>query len=327
MNPRVREASLFALSYCIAAQNVASAIGASGPTEVPVLFAVRADQIGVVEGYSGHAQEIDREAFIIVDRLAETAANDLWPLFVAPDDASSAMSIAWREAVTTELAARLGPDTVEILQRTAADRRILTRLRAGLRDRSECGATFVIQSIPLRGFTRDETDYWRNFASSSSAGGCRNFTFGELDEAAEASARLRDTRGLRGAVRELAALHATNIAYHEVRHVLDRPDRPCASCDLDESAVQELSAYLASFAAGPIPYAEAYEGCLLLQGRSRQHGRALRFAFSRLLPAGCDSPADGLAEAAKTLELELFGDSTEIEWSQAPPSSVRARAF
>lgn len=328
MNPRVREASLFALSYCIAAQNVATGEGRSGQTEVPVLFAARADNIGVVEGYSGHAQEIDREAFIIVDRLAESAANDLWPLFAEPDDRTSGISTAWTEVVTAELGAQLDPSALETLRRTAVDRRTLVRLRDGLHERAACGASFIIQSIPLRGFTRQETDSWRTFASSSSTAGCRNFTFAELDEAAEASARLRDASGLRAAVRELAALHANNIAYHEVRHVLDRPERPCPSCGLDENAVQELSAYMASFAAGPIPYTEAYEGCLLLQGRSRQHARALRFAFSRLLPGGCDSPPpEGFAESAQALEPELFGDATVVEWSEEIPRSVRSRAF
>jgi hypothetical protein len=85
---------------------------------------------------------------------------------------------------------------------------------------------------------------------------------------------------------------ATNVAIHEVRHVLHDPPRLCETCRLDGVATVELSAYLAEVADGPTPYTTVCLGCDILELTRGQHARAppaLRSDPPRRLRCGATS--------------------------------------
>ena len=96
-----------------------------------------------------------------------------------------------------------------------------------------------------------------------------------------------------------------------------------------ESAVRELSAYLATLSSGPAPITELFLMCNSLQGRTTyQHGTAKRLIVSRLLNGDCMAPIpDDLPEQARALEEELLGRSSSITLPDNFPGQLASRYY
>lgn len=323
MSGQLREASLFALSYCVLSEHNVSV---DGGDPIAVLFASRGDRIGVREGWSGHAQHVDEEAFVVVDRVADMVMDQWWPAMATPDEDATPEERALHEALDADLSARVPAEVVDPLARSAGARRALIRFRASTGARIACGGGLAMDRIPLRGFRDADLSEFRAVAVPESVGGCPAVTDEELDSARAASESLRSTPGLRDATETLIALAATSTALHEARHVEDarlgEGGRPCPGCVvIDAGARTELSAYVASYGAAPLPAGELRADCGLMQ-RGRQHGRALRFLVERFEVSPCETLPEDVAAAMRAQEAELFGSTSTFAWEVPPPTQL-----
>ena len=329
LNPQSRAASLYALSYWIAADFVVPV----GALDVPVRFASRVDGLNVVEAYMGHANARDEMAFIVVDRIAATAANDIWPL-LDPDATGdlTERERAFAEAVRAEIAATIDDRSLQILEDTAAHRRALIDVSRALDERvARCGARFSLARIPLRGIAAADLREWRTFAQPAGGRGCPDLTFDEVDRLEEASAALRRVPGLRPAVRALTAAMTRPIVVHEAQHVADFiAAQTCTGCPdwLGESGANELSAYASTIASGTLPATSMFSACALLEGRDSASRRAVLALTHAVLDDGCDGgPGPDLVERAATAQRRWFGLRAAPELPEGYPSAVATRWF
>ncbi len=328
IDPRMRASSGFALSYFVVGTLDVPIDGVS----TTVRLATRVDGLNVVDAMLGHADDTRRDAFLIVDRAADAAADRLWPLMdpaldaerTGPDAAlaSHVRDEAWRHAA---------PGALDALERTAADRAAMVRVRDAIDERAACGARVALATLPLRGFARDDLEDWRRLASPGGGRDCPDITFEELRVLDDASTRLRSTPGLRAGVRSLTALVARSIAVHEAQHVRDFTTPPtCTDCPpgLGEAGESELSAYLASWAWSDAPYTELLLDCDLLRGRDSATRRAVATALDAIDFADCEGtpPAD-LNSAASQARARFFGEAAPITLPDSFPRAVRSRWF
>ncbi len=329
LNGRQRAAGLWALSYFVLGDVALRA----GERAIPALLLTRVDDLGVVEGYAGHAAENAEAAFVLVDRVSELAANRLWPL-LAPelDHRLPEFHRAFADAVRAELEVGLPAGVFATLRETASARGDLVWTRESINERRSCGSWFSLRWVPMRGFARDDLDEWRSVASSAGTGICPAITYGELDVLRDASWAIAHTAGVREAVHTLSAFAARAVAIHEARHVLDFDAKlTCSDCPswASESVLLETSAFLASLAWGDAPAVAAFELCELVnESDSMMYRRAAWIITERVLPGGCEGgpPAD-LRERAAALEHELFGRSERIELPADFPAQLRSRRF
>lgn len=329
LNPQSRAASLYALSYWIAADFDATV----GELAVPVRFASRVDGLNVVEAYMGHANARDEMAFIVVDRIAATAANEVWHLLDPTlDERLTPRERAFASAVRAELEATLDAGALATLRSTASDRLALVEVSRALDERvARCGSRFTFARIPLRGFGREELREWRAFAQPAGGRGCPDLTFDEVDRLDAASAALRRVPGLRVAVRELTAALTRPIVVHEAQHVADFVDgMSCTGCPdwLGDAGESELSAYVATVASGTLPATATLSACALVDARDSASRRAVMALTHEILDDGCDGgPGPDLVERAATASRRWFGIRPVPTLPTDYPSTVATRWF
>lgn len=328
IDPRMRASSNFALSYFVVDELELTIDGVA----TTVRLATRVDGLNIVDAMLGHADDTRRDAFLIIDRSADAAADRLWPLMDPALDAErTGADAAIASFVRDEARRHAAPGALDALERTAADRSAMVGVRDAIDRRAACGARIALAALPLRGFDRDDLEDWRRLASPGGGRDCPDITFEELRILDEASTRLRSTPGLRAGVRSLTALVARSIAVHEAQHVRDFSTPPvCNDCPagLGDAGESELSAYLASWAWSDAPYTELLLDCDLLRGRDSATRRAVATALDAIDFGGCEGapPAD-LNAAAIEARARLFGESSPIALPDDFPRAVRSRWY
>jgi hypothetical protein len=290
----------------------------------------RADETNIEELYLGQTSNEREGALVVVDRVAELASEQLWPLLAA--DAEPLLPDGDRPfapLVRAEARALLPPARFEALAATAADRARLLRAVAAMRRRSRCGSDYDLPTVAIRGFSDRELAQLAALACRDRGAVCPTATDEESAAVAEASHRLRAAPDLEPAVAALVAFAARSVVTHEIRHAADAavaggPDRPvaCPGCPpaLPPAAREELSAYLTSFAAPAVAYTALLQSCAIDDG---PHGAALRFARDHLLPNGCAAPPPDLPRRAAALEHALFDRAEPITLPPDFPVEIR----
>lgn len=298
---------------------------------IPVRLVTRLDNLNVREAYLGHAGALEGVASIVVDRIAESAANRVWPLLAEdPFEGLSDLQDHFREAVRAELAAALGSDFAA-LETAAPARHALVRVQDAIDERRACGAAFRLRRLPLRGFNEEQIIEFDAIASARNRSVCPDLKGTELAMLEDASRTLRQIPGIRAGVQALTAVLARTVTHHEIRHIIDF--RTGLDCDCPswarEQTVQELSAYLASMANSAAPATLLYTLCEdHAAGLTGQHQRALNLAFERVLDDGCLGPIpDDLPGRARQAEEWYFGRASEFELPRDYPDRVRSRWF
>jgi len=284
----------------------------------------RIDRTNVVEMYHGKATTVEEGAFVLVDRLAEFAVNEVWPLLAA--DASDPFAAA----VRTEVLAALPAEHGQLLAQTAPVRARLNGAVTGIRGRRKC-SRFVISSLPWSGLDPGEHSRIQQYAERSRGERCPEVTMDEAAGLIESSNALAANRRIEPALEALVALLARGTAVHEARHVADvdavgqEQVLPCAECDAElpwRDARAELSAYLASFADPETGVVSLFQACGAMEGGGG-HGAAMEFALIELGDDVCAKgpPAD-LNQRAAALEQRWLGRSEPVDLTEAFPATL-----
>lgn len=283
-----------------------------------VRYGLRADNLNVVEGWLGVAEDIGG-AIVVVDRVEDFAFDVLWPLLAGGSPLS--------EALRAEAAAHLSPDALSALVRIAPARAAMVDARKAVEARRHtCGAGFILR-FGWSGL--DDLAALRGWARSYRGDPCPGLTD------AEATALIRGTLQIRGepelpeALEALVAWAARHVAVHEARHRVDHEDwgfgtpPPCSGCGtLDDDARIEASAYLSALASEEALVA-AIQACTVLEavpgGRAV---RALRALFAAL-ELSCDAPPPAdLAARSQALAREWFDRDEEVGLGDELPRSL-----
>jgi hypothetical protein len=289
----------------------------------------RADETNLEEPYLGLTSDEREGALVVIDRVAELAGRQLWPLLdAAAEPELPALDRAWAPQVRAEVRALLPADAFAALASTARARAALVRAVSSIEDRRRCGGTWIFPSIPVRGFLDEDLARLEHAAARDRGRDCPSVTDEEARLIADSTRALAAAADLDDAFAGLLAFAARGVVAHEARHAADAaqsgPDGrlDCARCppELTPLGRDELSAYLGSFATRGVAYAAMFQSCAIETG---SHGAALALVRARLLPRGCAGPPpDDLAARAAALERELIGRSDAITLAADFPEKV-----
>ena len=311
--------SLYAKTYRTLWDGSAT-IGAVSPR---IRLLTRVDRLNVVEGYLGAVSDPAEGALVVVDRVAEHAADDLWPLL----DPESLDPMAG--PVSVEVKAWLTGDQFEVLAATAPDR---ARLIAAVRDiRERACSRFVVNDIPARGFPEDDLAVFAETAWSERGQSCPSVKAAESAAIREASGALADADGLPEALDGLLAFSLRATAIHESRHLGDLlafgdlEAVPCPGCPEGESLGRgELSAYLSSFAAPDVASCAWVQACAATRRGWGSHAAAFGAIAGVLSHDPCDvAIPPGLPERAHELEIDWLMREDPVTLSAEFPRRVR----
>ncbi|MCA9561983.1 MAG: hypothetical protein KC561_00775 [Myxococcales bacterium] len=300
-----------------------------GSIRFPLSLGTRVDRIAAREGYLGHTFPTSNHAVVLLDRTAETAANDLWPALSNPTGVIlPAHARALGPSVRDELISRFGEDAFAALVETAEVRRRLIEVVYEINERTSC-SHFTMFQVPLRGYDSDELERMQRWIQP--VGDCAAITGAEHQLLNEISRQLGRTPGLREGIQSLTAAMARTVAVHEIRHVMDGAQPvECSECPsyLDEQSIRELSAYSAEIAHGDLPMTAFFQVChyLHMEDRNTPHARALRFLTTSLGECGNYPPSD-FADQARQLDLRLFGEREVIPLPEDFPTRLRTRDY
>lgn len=262
----------------------------------------RADALNVVESWLGHAASAEEGGLVVIDRIVAFAADHVWPLLdPGGDDALDPDVARFAPAVRAEAAAALDPDDLELLARTADERRRMVAAMRTVNERSHC-SQFTVQRLSWHGF--DEATRERLYATWTAARGdrCPPLTEDEARALIDGSRALSRTAGLDRAVAALAGWLARATAVHEARHVADLPDEP-------DDVTAEASAYLAAFSNPEVAWLSLYQACVANRDRPyTAHGQALQ-----AIAVDCASTPEDLVVWAAAKGRALYGH-------QGPPA-------
>jgi len=267
------------------------AVGVGGlPARIRLMR--RADTLNVREAHLGHVVEGEDAGLVVLDRIEEFAADQLWPLLdPSGQGALDRLGAAHGAAVRAEAAQALPPEDLLLLQETARTRLDLV---AAVRSVSERGCDFRFNAIPWQGFDAQDRDMLGRAYRDSLGQRCPAITRDEVQPLLESSETLRSTRDLDRALASLVGWAARSTAVHEARHVADR------GLDLDPIET-ELSAYLASFAADGVGALSFFQACLANAGIDGVHARALRVSG-----LDCEDPPPDRADQARAVSRDVF---------------------
>ncbi|MFT5683258.1 MAG: hypothetical protein ACI8RZ_004189 [Myxococcota bacterium] len=288
----------------------------------------RADSTSAVEGYLGHAGEGGGEGVLLLaDRLAIFATDTLWPLLDSADDGRRiGLARAWAKPVRGEVAEILG-DQVAPLTRTATHRRTLLAAWEGMQDRYDC-MDYRIHRIPWQGLPDHHQALMAQLVARDAELACPAVTAEEHAAFVAYQEAIAAEPGVEAALEGLLAVAARPTALHETRHLADRSDPPtCTGCDLDPGdSVNELSAYLTSFAHPEVGHLALYQACRATKSGRGRHALAVSIATRHILPRGCaNPPPDDLAARALAAEVSLFGRDQIAQIPADFPASVALR--
>jgi hypothetical protein len=324
----------YAKTYHVLADLRAGVGGAS----VRARLLERADHTNVVELYLGRSSA---DAAVIVDRVRELALDRVWPLLAEEAVAvarAGAADRAFAPFVRAEVAAALPAVTYAVLRDTASDRGALSAAVDAIEARAACGSDLVVVLPSWKGLPAPDFDRLRRLAAASAGRRCPAVTSDEAESLIAASTRLSARTDLDPALGALVAFLARAVTVHEVRHAADAlaagPDVPpaCPGCPPgvgDPEVRNELSAYLASFAALATGYSALFQACALAREEpDSAHGVAVTVALSVVAPsADCSAPPADLAPLAGAAERALFGRSASITLPADFPATLPLEAF
>lgn len=275
----------------------------------------RVDGTNIVEGFLGHAGTPEDGARLVVDRTVAATLQDVWPLF----DPDSTHPFA--AAVVEEASRALGQDTVRVLQASAPHRVALDAAAAGVNERTSC-SSYWIRPAEWQGYTI-ETVVELERAAAASNPGCPAIAPDELSAMRDASRALRTQRGLQDALEQLTAHLARSVVLHEGRHLADHVHGVSADAPLDDVALGEASAYLATFQHPDVGVISLHQACAAnLELGGGPHYRALEWLIAQGLPHCMAAPTD-LQTVATALERELFGRDQPGDAPALPPLPVQ----
>jgi len=267
------------------------AVGVGGqPARIRLMR--RADTLNIREAHLGHVVEGEDAGMVVLDRIEEFAADQLWPLLdPSGQGALDRLGAAHGAAVRAEAAAVLPPEDLALLQETARER---LDLIAAVRSVTERGCDFRFNTVPWQGFDAQDRERLGRAYRQDLGARCPAITRDEIQPLLESSETLRSTRDLDRALASLVGWAARSTAAHEARHVGDRGQ--------DFDAVEtELSAYLASFSTDGISALSFFQACQANAGIDGTHARAL--AASGL---DCETPPRDLQARARLRSREVF---------------------
>ena len=296
----------------------------------------RIDGTNVRELYLGAAGR--DEAIVVVDRLAEFATADLWPLFEPALDEVLTDRAAFGPAIRAEAQARLPSGSFDALQAHAVRRWSIVETVVRVHERRRvCGSGLQFNSVPWYGFEPERIRRLRDMAERDANDPCPAITADEVDALETASRKLLADRELQPAVEALVAWTAEHVAIHEARHLADDANAdgfdaplPCRSCaeNMGIVARAELSGYLASLAWSPSPATALYQACRAIADDRRWHGgrgvngphaEAMALLQRRLGPICGKPPLEDLSGLGRVLEDEMLGRSEPMSLSDDFP--------
>lgn len=282
----------------------------------------RADEGPLREAYLGATRRADEHARVVLDRIADFAVEEVWPLLGSGDDGLTPVERAWASAIRAEATRALLPEDLERLEGAVPQQRRIHDVVVAVRNRRECARERLLRRVPWAGLDEAALSHLQAVAARESGRACPSITPLETHALAIASRKLRARPGLRRAVGGLVAWTSQHVAIHEARHLADRAaqgglDEPldCASCPAQMSgeARGELSGQLAAIAWSGSPATAMYQACLLVhRDADAPHAEAMRLLTTRTgRPCG-SGPPERLGELARTLEVEMLGRSEAI---------------
>lgn len=294
-----------------------------GPHPSRVRLLTRVDRLNVVEGYLGQVSDPAEGALIVVDRVAEHTADDLWPL-LDPDSLDPAAG-----PIQAEVRAALAPPHFAALASTAAARARLLASVVSIRGRSDC-SDYIVRSVPALGFGDHDLEGMSEVAWAERGKGCPSVTPGEASAIEEATAALQDEDALPEALSALLAFALRPTAVHEARHVADAiafgavDAVACPGCPDGFASRAELSAYLASFAADGVAGAAWVQACGATKRGWGSHVAAFQAIATMLTDERCDAeiPAD-LSHRARELEIDWLMREEAVTLPPEFPAAVR----
>lgn len=306
-----------------------------GVTPHEIRLVLRADGSDLREAYLGATRRADDHARVVLDRVADFAIEEIWPLLGASDDELSPSERAWAPRIRAEVEAALAPGDYDELVAAAAERRRIRAVVKSVRERRDCVRVRLLRRVPKAGFTEDELAALRGVTAREIDRRCPSLTPLELSDLAIASRGLNARAQLGTAIAALVAWAAQPVVVHEARHLADRAalgglDEPidCRSCDagMSADARAELSGQLAAIAWSGAPATAMYQACLLVhRDPDAPHAAAMRLVTTRLdRPCG-SGPAPDLDGTARDLEVEMLGRSDPIALPTEFPRRVAVR--
>ncbi len=302
-----------------------------GSDDYRVRLVSRLDGLNLREQYLGAAGPDD--AVLVVDRLAEFAMADVWPLLDPWVELRPAARRSFAEPIRAEARENLSAAALERLAASAGPRWRITQTLRAIEGRRACGSGFRINEVSWDGFPPERLGRLEEIAGRHSDRRCPGITHGEVEVLRSATAGLHADAELKAALEELVAWTAQHVAIHEARHLADAVladgfDEPlsCVSCPegMGISARAELSGYLASLAWSPSPSLALYQACRSLAGEHRHitgqgqpHRKALELMHRRMGPVCLEGPPPQLRALARHLEVEMLGRSEPMALPEA----------
>lgn len=309
---------------------------AVGPVVAPLRLIRRVDSLNLEELFLGHTTEKNPVARVVVDRTWDHAVDSVWPLLrppgePGPDPLDPGLQ-GFAPGVRAAVAAALPAAAMTTLERWAAARAGLVRVRRAIEARRRCGNLYAFSFMPRMGLDATSLHRVRQRAEASREDICPEVTPDEAADLSRASAALGPAdAALRAPLEALAAWTARSTAIHELRHAVDlraeqlgQPLR-CLGCgDLGGGDRHELSAYLAAFADPDTGVIAVQQACAVLESHEPdERPGELAYALGRLLPGGCRGavPTD-VTTRARRLEIERFGARPSIRLPDAFPRAL-----
>jgi hypothetical protein len=298
----------------------------------------RADMTNVRENYLGSASTQDEGAMVVLDRVSDFVADQVWPMLDPDADAGlSPLQRAFAPAIRREAAETIPPEQLETLRETASDRQQMLDAVQAVNDRREC-SEFRITYRPELGYPARQVERLESRARADEGEACPRITLEEYRVINEASATFQSVEGMEEALGALTAWVTRGVMVHEAKHVaddvrFDALDEPleCNGCpqNMAASSRAEMSAYLSSFAYGQARTVNLYQACHIYGEVGGAHGRALELILEPLVvDSDCESgPREDFDKRAIEMESELLGRTDVIELPASYPDIVELKLY
>ncbi|MFT5355487.1 MAG: hypothetical protein ACI9KE_002706 [Polyangiales bacterium] len=297
----------------------------------------RVDLTNIEEGFLGHTTGHREGALVMMDRNLHFAVQQVWPMLHAGLDERLPPELRnVAPFVREEAAAALPPGLLALLQETAVDDMALIEVADSIHARSECGSSFRVYGLPWNGLAPPDQRALVDALGRSQNTECPEVTLNEAARLIGASQRLGETKDLAIAVEYLSTWVAGAVSIHELRHVADGAgdhsgddETFCAGCPegSDDATRDELSAYLASFAAPGHGYLALAQACAMEHnnvGGLSAHAQALALAIPDIVGGSCAGPIpDDLYARSREVEALYFGARQPVELPSDFPGRLR----